>query len=241
MKDYLLFVDETRPTKQRPNFCFAGIVAEREYYEKILVKNVNALKMKHFQKSDIVFHFSDMKKNKDDFSILLDEEKRNDFWADYVHLLSNAAFEIMGVYFDDEKMSILQHGNSKNNYNIGFYALLDTFMHYLKENDGYGQICVESRTFNENRYLIDVFYKYQKNGSIYFDEPQIKKHLSSIGFTVKGDNCIGLQLVDPVPSQLMRYVEKNKKDFYGLCGTLSAKIYKVGTAYENILGVKNIL
>ena len=35
MKDYLLFVDETKPDKYHPNFCFAGIVVEREYYEKI--------------------------------------------------------------------------------------------------------------------------------------------------------------------------------------------------------------
>lgn len=241
MKDYLLFVDETKPVNYQPNFCFAGLVVEREYYEKILVKEVNALKIKYFKKSDIVFHFSDMKKNKGDFSIFINEEQRKNFWTDYVNLLNTSDFNIIGVYFNDEKMNVLQYGVSKNNYNIGFYALLDNFMHYLKDKDGFGQICVESRSFNENRYLLDVFYKYQQNGSIYFNESQIKKHLSSIGFTVKGDNCIGLQLVDPMPSQLMRYISKTPKDFYGLCSTLSTKIYNVGTEYEDVLGIKNIL
>lgn len=241
MKDYLLFVDETKSDKYHPNFCFAGIVVEREYYEKILIKDVNALKNKHFGKSDVIFHFSDMKKNRNDFTIFINEEKRKDFWIDYIKLLGNAKFDIIGIYFDDKKMQKLQHGSAKNNYNIGFYALLDNFMHYLKDHDGYGQICVESRSFNENRYLLDVFYKYQQNGSIYFIESEIKKHLSSIGFIVKGDNCIGLQLVDPIPSQLMRYIAKNKKDFYDIYNTLSTKIYNVGTDYENILGIKNIL
>lgn len=241
MKDYLLFLDETRPNKHHTNFCLAGIVVEREYYEKTLVKDVNDLKIKHFGKSDVIFHFSDMKKNRNDFSILIDEEKRNNFWMDYTQLLKNLTFDIIGIYFDYYKMSKLQHGKSKNNYNIGFYMILDNFMHYLKEKDAYGQICIESRTFNENRYLLDVFYKYQQNGSIYFEEFDVKKHLSSIGFIVKGDNCIGLQLADPVPSQLMRYISKNKKDTYNLYNTLSTKIYNVGTDFENILGVKNIL
>lgn len=241
MKDYLLFVDETKPDKFHPHFCFAGIIVEREYYEKCLVKDVCNLKIKHFQNSDVIFHFSDMKKNRNDFSILLNEEKRNNFWEDYIKLLKDAEFDIIGIYFDDKKMSRLQYGNSKNNYNIGFYALLDNFMHYLKEKDAFGQICVESRSFNENRYLLDVFYKYQQNGSIYFSESEIKRHLSSIGFIIKGDNCIGLQLADPVPSQLMRYVAKNKKDLYKFYNTLSKKIYCVNTDYENILGIKNIL
>lgn len=160
---------------------------------------------------------------------------------DYVALVSNASFDILGIYFDEKKMDYLQHGKQKNNYNIGFYALLDNFMHYLVEKDAYGQICVESRSFNENRYLLDVFYKYQQMGSVYFTENDSRQHLASIGFTVKGDNCIGLQMVDPIPSQLMRYKAGYKNDFYSLYKTLSTKIYNVGSEYENILGVKNIL
>ena len=241
MRDYLLFVDETKPTKFRPFFCFAGIAIERIYYEKTLVKEVNALKMNYYGKSDIIFHFSDMKKNRGDFSILQDTSIRDSFWNDYVSLLDQADFDILGIYFDDGKMNRLQHGKTRNNYNIGFHALLDNFMHYLVDKDAYGQICVESRTLNENRYLLDVFYKYQNNGSIYFAEDDIRHHLSSIGFTVKGDNCIGLQLVDPIPSQLMRYKAGDKRDFHSLSQSLSTKIYHSGTAFENILVIKNIL
>lgn len=241
MKDYLLYVDETKSSSTQPYFCFAGIAVERLYYEKTLIHDVNALKIKHFGKSDIVFHFSDMKKNRGGFSALQDTTLRNSFWQDYVNLLSNASFDILGIYFNDEKMKYMQHGKSKNNYNIGFHALLDNFMHYLTSHDAYGQICVESRSFNENRFLFDVFYKYQQNGSIYFSENDIRQHLSSVGFIVKGDNCIGLQLADPVPSQMMRYKSGYKKDFYGLYNTLSSKLYNAGTEYENILGIKNIL
>jgi len=241
MKDYLIFVDETKPSTYQPYFCFAGIVIERTHYETVLIQEINNLKNHYFNTSNIIFHFSDMKKNRNKFSILQDEKTRNNFWNDYISLIKNTSFDILGIYFNDAKMTHLQHGKQKNNYNIGFYLLLDSFMHYLIDNDGYGQICVESRSFNENKYLLDTFYQYQQNGSIYFENEDIKKHLASIGFNIKQDNCIGLQVVDLIPSQLIRYKVGCKKDFYNLCKTLSTKIYNVGTDYENIIGIKNIL
>ncbi len=241
MSDYLMFVDETKPNQHYTNFCFGGIVVERKYYEEQLVHDINTLKQKHFRRTDIIFHYSEMRKNRNDFSCLLDPDIRNSFWEDYVNLLSQAKFEILSVYFDDNKMKELQYGKPSNNYNIGFYYLLDMFTYYLRDKKGQGQVCVESRTFAENRTILDVFYNYLNNGSIYFDSDLVSKYMVSIGFTVKGDNCIGLQIADIVPSQLLRYNAQAKKDFHKLYKTLGQKIYKVGTAYEAILGFKNIL
>ena len=70
MEEYLLFADETKPTKSNPFFCFAGVSIQRKYYEDTFIPQINALKQKHFGKTDIVFHFSDMKKNRKEFSIL---------------------------------------------------------------------------------------------------------------------------------------------------------------------------
>lgn len=39
----------------------------------------------------------------------------------------------------------------------------------------------------------------------------------------------------------MRYKAGYKNDSYSLYKTLSTKIYNVGTEYENILGIRNIL
>ncbi len=241
MADYLLFVDETKPDKHYSNFCFAGIVVEREYYEKELTKLVNQLKQKHFGRTDIVFHYTDMRKNKKDFACLQDEKIRKPFWDDYAKLLSEAKLDILCIYFDNNKMSKLRYGKAGNNYNIGFYHLLDMFTYYLRDKGGYGQICVESRCFNENKNVLDVFYRYLQNGSIYFDEKEVSNYLSSIGFTVKGDNCIGLQIADIVPSQMLRYNANVKKDFHKLAKILGAKIYNVDTEYKEILGIKNIL
>ena len=136
-----------------------------------------------------------MKKNRKEFNVLQDEEKRNSSWNEFVGIIKDAPIDILGVYFNDEAMSKLYEGNSHSNYDIGFYALLDNYVHYLKSKDAYGQICIESRTLKENTYL------------------------TSLGFIIKGDNCIGLQIADIVPSQLLRYERGIKNDFHKLAKT----------------------
>lgn len=240
MEDYLLFADESKPTEHIPYFCFAGISIERNYYENDLIREVNTLKIKYFKKTDVIFHFTDMKKNKREFSIFQDSTIRDNFWKDYVSLISKIPMDIIGVYFSDKIMSDLYKGNNHSNYDIGFYSLLDNYTHYLKSKNILGQICIESRTFKENSYLQKTYYEYLNNGSIYFSKYDTSKYLTSLGFTIKEDNCVGLQIADIVPSQLIRYAEGYKKDFYGLSKTLSSKIYKHDTSYEKILGVKKL-
>ena len=138
-------------------------------------------------------------------------------------------------------MSKIYKDNSHSNYDIGFYYLLDNYMHYLKSKNAYGQICIESRTLKENSYLQKTFYEYVNNGSLYFSNHDTSNYLTSLGFIIKGDNCIGLQIADIVPSQLLRYKNGVKKDFHKLAKTLSSKIYKTNTEYEFILGLRNLL
>ena len=241
MEEYLLFADETKPTKYNPYFCFSGISVSRQYYENILIQQINQLKKKHFGTTDIIFHFADMKKNRKEFTIFQDETKRSLFWDEFVEIIKVSNIDIIGIYFDNDKMTEIYPDSPYSNYDIGFYALLDNYMHYLKTKNAYGQICIESRTFKENAYLQKTFYEYIANGSMYYSPKDTNHYLASLGFVIKGDNCIGLQIADIVPSQLLRYKKGVKTDFYNLSKTLSTKIYNYNTKYESILGLKQLL
>lgn len=239
MEEYILFADETNPSLHNPYFCFAGAIIERKYYEETLITKINFLKMKYFNRTDVVFHFTDMKKNKKDFSIFQNDSIRLSFWSEYVELLKNINMEVIGVFYNPNDMKTLYPNNSHSTYDIGFCGLIDNFMHYLKTKNAYGQITIESRTFKENGYLQKTFFEYVNSGSLYFSSNDTNKYLTSIGFIPKGDNCIGLQIADIIPSQLLR--QNIKKDFFGLSKALCSKVYNVGTSYEHILGVKNLL
>lgn len=245
MKDYILFLDETKPEKFHKDFCIGGIVMEREYYEKDFIFKMNELKNKYFNDTSIIFHLSNMRKNTNEFSVLTDPDLRKNFWNEYREILSKSNFEIISVLFNEEKLNIAQQKNKirvKNrNYEIGLCSLLDLYMHFLIENDGYGHLCIESRTFNENKSLLSMFFNYTNNGSLYFCVDQIEKHIASLGFNIKGDNCIGLQIADIIPSTMLKYACSVKNDSLSLIKILKPKIYKYNSDYEKILGVNRIM
>lgn len=241
MNECILFLDETKPNNENPYLCIAGFIIAKDYYKNYLIKQINSLKQKYFLRTDIIFHFSDMKKQKNEFSIFNTKDLREGFWTEYINILSKATFENIGVYFDNDTMSQLYKNKKYRNYEICFLALLDNFIYYLKEKNLHGQICIESRTFKENAYLQQVFFEYMNNGSLSFTKEDINKYITSLNFIIKEDNCIGLQIADIIPSQLLRYKKGVSSDFYGLSNIISSKIFNKNTDFESIVGFKNLL
>ena len=240
LTEYILFADETNKTPKNPYFCFAGLIIKRCDYEDILVPKINELKQKHFGKTDVIFHYTDMKNNKGDFSTFVDSNIRNKFWTEFVNIIKSIDFTTIGVYFDQNMMTELYKNSKTTNYDIAYRHLLENYMHFLKEKDGVGAICIESRTFKKNAYLQRNHFDYIERGSIYYDNKNTSNHLSTIGFIVKGDNCIGLQVADIIPARFMRIINQ-QSDNYLLNKTFHEKMYCFDTPKEKILGLKNLL
>lgn len=238
--EYILFADETNKTPKNPYFCFAGLILKRCDYEDVLVPKINDLKQKHLGRTDVIFHYTDMKNNNGAFSKFQDSSIRNKFWTDFVNTIKVIDFTTIGVYFDQNLMTELYKNSGTTNYDIAYRHLLENYMHFLKEHEGVGSICIESRTFKENMFLQRNHFDYIENGSIYYNNKNTSDYLSTIGFIIKGDNCIGLQIADIIPARFMRIVNK-QSDNYLLNKTFHEKMYYHDTPKENILGLKNLL
>lgn len=235
--EYILFADETKKTPNNPYFCFAGFIIKRCDYEDVLIKKINNLKQAYFDNTSVIFHYTEMKNNKGDFQCFKDPKLRNKFWMEFVKIIQNIDIYTIGVYFNQTLMKDLYN---ENYYDIAYRHLLENYLHFLKSKNGIGATCIESRTFNENMFLECVHFDYVKNGSIYFSDECTKKHLSTIEFIVKGDNCIGLQIADIIPARLMRLIN-NQSDNYLLTKTFQEKLYCYNTNKVDVLGLKNLL
>lgn len=241
MDEYLVFLDETKPVKnQSPFFCLAGLIISKEEYVKHAIPQINKLKEEFFKTSSIIFHFTDMKKNRNKFSDLTDTETRDNFWDSYRNILKALNFTTIGIYFNEETMKNIYAESSYKNYDIAFISLLDNIMHFLYHNSALGQICIESRTLKENSYLLNSYYDYLNRDSLYYPINLIQKHLSALGFIYKEDNCIGLQIADMIPSLMIRQ-KLNKIDNFKIKTILYNKLYCKGKDLEKIVGFKQIL
>jgi len=240
MDEYILFADETYKSPHNPNFCFAGFSVKRSEYTDVLVPAINALKKKHFGSTEVVFHYTDMKSNKGDFSVLQDATVRNGFWGDFVGVFSKFDISIIGVYYNENLMKGSFGKGGVTNYDIAFRYLLENYLHFLKGVSGIGAICIESRTHKENMFLQRNYFEYVNTGSIFYSSTDAKNHLASIGFVIKEDNCVGLQIADILPSRLMRVVN-GQKDNYKLGASIKSKLYMSGTDFQEVVGLKKIL
>lgn len=240
MDEHILFIDETLKTPKNPYFCLSGVCFKRNYYEDIVVMEMNKLKKKHFNDCDVIFHYSDMNNKKREFSLFKDSKVRQKFWTDYVNTMRKMDFVSFGVYFDQDLMKKIYGSGSSSIYDIAFIAILKNYLHYLKSVNGIGSICLESRSFIENSKLQHSYYNYLKNGSMYFPHEDYDKHLSSIGFIVKGDNCNGLQIADIAPSTMLRELN-GFSDSYGIGKMYREKLYCFNTKLQDIIGFKNLL
>lgn len=240
MEEYILFIDETLKTSKNPYYCMSGICVKRNYYEDIITCEINSLKKRHFNSSDVIFHYSEMNNKKGVYKIFSDGTIRQNFWNDFAVTIKKLDFTAIGVYFDQSKMNSLYKSKTVKCYNIAFVELLKSYMHFLKNLDGIGSICIESRSFNENAELQHIYYSFIQNGSVYFSQQDFDKHLSSVGFVVKGDNCIGLQIADVLLSALLRKIN-GTKDFYNIGEVYRKKLYCYNTSEQDVLGLRNIL
>lgn len=238
--EYIMFVDETDSSNGSEYFCLSGLIVTRSDYENIIIKNVNLLKKKHFNDSNIVFHYTDMKNNNREFSILKDAIVRNKFYMDFVNLLRNSNITIISTYFNKKHMIKTYGKCAVSDYDVAFKTLLENYVHFLSKKFGDGMVVMESRLFNQNSNLQNTFYQYLNNGSELFPSKTIKNHLKCLGFLVKNENCIGLQLADFIPATIIRII-KNNSDKYSIQKVIRSKVYYCDTDYEQILGIRNIL
>lgn len=241
MDEYILFLDETKPNSLNPYFCLAGFCLKRNDYENILIPKINKIKKEIFDDQSVIFHYNDIKRNKGAFSILKNAELRNKFWQNIKNALNEIDFNVFGVYFEKETMTKVFGNGATTQYDIAFKHLLDNYAHFCIENNARGHICIESRTFKENMLLQEIFFNYLTFGSSYYKAETIKNHLTSIGFLIKGDNCIGLQIADIMPVRLMRMVN-GLSDNYKLGDLFNSKLYKTkDNKHENIVGLRKII
>lgn len=228
MSHYYIYIDESGDPNieviddQYPVFGVGAMLFEKDYFENQLMLQFSNLKIKHGFSSETIFHSSDIRKQRGDFVILTNYQKR-------VNLM-----EDISVFFKemDTKIisSVIRKKALKENYStpgcpydLAFQFILERSQHFLKIHKATATIFIEERTENKKA-LQRVYKSIKENGNGFqsgkaFLEVFPEQELNFVKKENKGTQIVDL-MIYPVTSSLIRK-DKNKaldvlkEKFYG--------------------------
>ena len=238
--EYILFLDETDTNSGNKFFCLAGFIISRREYEDVLIPEINKLKSDVLNSPHIVFHYKDMRQNVGEYTSLSDSELRKTFWTELCIILKKLNIVTVGAYIDAVKYRKHYSKIGLSEYNVLFNEVINSYIHFLVENNGTGTIMLESRDPSQNQSTQDLYTGMVQHGTNMYLASTVHKRISTLNFNIKKDNSIGLQVADMIPLVFIRQIHKRENP-YTLYNTLSSKLYKGGQKVTSGYGLMKIL
>lgn len=168
MKEYFLFLDESKPNTNFQNFTLGGIAIEKETYELKLKPLVNGLKEQCFGNTQVILHEIEIRKKEGDFNGI-SKEQQKDFFEKLGKLFSeNDFFSVLAVSVNIDDLDKLYKEDDRNDiYYIALQLLMENFAQFLSVNDGVGTVYLETTDTVNNTKLQNLFYLLKATGTLF--------------------------------------------------------------------------
>ncbi len=241
MKEYILFLDESKPNTNFRNFTLGGIVVEKTAYENRLKPLVDKLKMDCFGRSNVILHEIDIRKKEGDFSGITKETLELFFERLKLLFQESDLLTVLAVTINIDDLDKLYKEKDRNDiYYITLQLLMENYAHFLSMNDGVGSIYLETTDWANNAKLQNLFHLLKATGTLFITKEMLQLRLSTINFSIKSDNNIGLQLADFVPNPLARAALGKKQKAYSIYDEIVENLYDGKIGLKERFGFKII-
>lgn len=212
----IMFLDESgdhsldKIDNSYPMFILAGCIFDLDYYSKIAEPKINELKIKHFGKIDIILRSYDIRKQKKDFSCLVDKRKRETFYNDLDILVKSLDFKIIAAAIN--KSNFKNKYNSPDNpYNLCLQFILERSVMFLGRSGNTLIFRIESRETHNDKKLAEVYEKFRLNNN-FFKKEEIQSKLIDLSFNQKIQNIAGHQIADLIAYPIGVFVLDSKRE-----------------------------
>ena len=207
--DYIVYADEsgdhslTSIDPQFPVFVLAFCVVHKSTYVDTIVPAFQRLKFEFWGHDSVVLHGHEIRKAKDDFSILLNPSVRERFFERLNGVIEAADFMIIAAAIDKERHRA-RYKEPADPYEIALVFCMERLQRYLI-NQGQAErtthIQVECRGKAEDAKLELEFRRVCGGKNIIGKMPNL-----DVRFMDKKHNSTGLQLADLVAHPIGRHV-----------------------------------
>lgn len=212
--DYIVYVDESGDHSLEsidtnyPVFVLAFCIFNKQDYIKQVSPAIKKFKFDQFGHDMVLLHESDIRKARNEFVILINEERRHAFMKDISQLTSESPFTIISVVIKKERLKS-NYADPSNPYHLALAYGLERIYSFLRE-QGQTQkrthIVFECRGKKEDKDLELEFRRVcdgaNRWGVLPFD----------IILADKKSNSCGLQLADLIARPIGRYVLDPKQE-----------------------------
>lgn len=215
--DYIVYVDESGDhglgsiDPNYPVFVLVLCIFEKKQYYHQIIPTLIEFKNKFWGHGEVVLHEHDIRKPKDEFTILMKKEIREAFMTDINQFMQDVSYTLITSVIDKNRLK-QQYYSPGNPYDISMSFCLERLYRFLMDkaqSEKITPVIVEKRGRKEDDKLELVFRRIC-DGSNYFNKP-LPFQLVMID---KKANSAGLQIADliarPIGIKIMRPQQKNR-------------------------------
>lgn len=198
---YMVFADEAGDHNLEswniyfPVFVLAFCIIEKSHYCDFILPSINKLKLKYFNRTDIILHERDIRKQQGVFSCLFDKDLKNLFMNDLTQIMASSQFTVVSSVINKPSFKE-KYRDPVHPYHLATSFCLERLKYFLSENNElkHTNITFEARGNKEDNDLREAFTDYCKECDI------------SMNIIPKANNCVGLQFADLIARPIGRYV-----------------------------------
>lgn len=241
MKEYILFLDESKPNSNFQNFTLGGVIVEKDIYEAQVKPAVNVIKTACFFDTRVILHEIDIRRKRESFIGITKEQQEKFFSMLNSLFINNDFLSVMAVSVNISDIDKLYATDDRNDiYYIALQLLMENFVHFLSNNNGIGTIYLETTDPVNNRRLQNLFYMLKATGTLFMKKEVLQARLSTINFGIKSENIIGLQLADFIPNALARKALGIEQKPYSVIDGIEKRLYDGKVDMKERFGFKII-
>jgi len=240
---YVMFLDESgdhnleKIDNSYPIFCLTGCIVEIGYYTSVFEAKIDELKIKYFNNNNVILRSYDIRKQKGQFSLLVNKKLRDKFYRDLNKLVTGLNFVVIASVINKLKLKE-RYQNPKDPYDLCFQFIMERYCMFLGEKKDSGIFRMESRESHNDIKLADDFEEFRNKGNNIFSSVEVKQKLVDLSFNQKKQNIASHQIADLTAYPIGSFVFQPKR-VNPAFEIIKDKIHcKKGTSYFLNCGLK---
>lgn len=211
---YYLFIDESGDhglktiDKDFPVFVLCGVLIHHEEY-KIIEDRVNSLKRSIWGDKKVIFHSTDIRRKRKEFTNLIDPVTYESFMIGLNNIMSKSNYTVIASCVDKLEFVRIFGKIITNIYSVSLSFIMERMVFFLDDvdpKDKKVQICIEARGKKEDASLRSDFDIVISRGTNFVTSKRFQDLGANIHFRPKSNDVTGLQLSDLIAYPIARHI-----------------------------------